>query len=239
MTKIYISSTLSDLNEYREAVISLLREEFNEDVTVRVSYTASSNPTLKECQDDVDWCDIYIGIFARRYGSKPPNRRRSYTHFEYLQAVKSKKECLIFLSRKDAPCAEISEDEAAVERIDNLRKTLEEEHKPALFSTPEDLEEQVRKAVFKIIKLKPNNLQKFEAIPPPIFKLFVAAMIIAALIFIVNMIIPDNNNNTITSTSTLASIISGVIILFSIFSLAVIVVVRTIFVESRAISREA
>ncbi len=70
MTKIYISSTFSDLKECREAVYKALRA-LRHDVIAMEDYVASDQRPLDKCLADVVASDIYVGIFAYRYGFKP------------------------------------------------------------------------------------------------------------------------------------------------------------------------
>ena len=69
MARIYISSTYEDL-EYREAVYRALRK-MGHDVISMEYYVAQGQRPLQKCLEDVASCDIYIGIFAWKYGYIP------------------------------------------------------------------------------------------------------------------------------------------------------------------------
>ena len=88
MTKIYLSSTYEDLKDYREAVARALRR-LDHHVGGMENYVAADERPLKKCLKDVEKCDVYVGIFASRYGYVPakdnPNRK-SITELEYRQA---------------------------------------------------------------------------------------------------------------------------------------------------------
>ncbi len=62
--RVYLSSTLNDLEPEREAV----RKALSGDCVVVESYTADERSVRKCCQEDVAGCDLYIGIIGRRYG---------------------------------------------------------------------------------------------------------------------------------------------------------------------------
>jgi hypothetical protein len=66
-------------------------------------YVATDERPLDKCLADVASCDIYIGIFAWRYGYVPPGQERSITELEYRQAGQSSLERLTFLLDEDAP----------------------------------------------------------------------------------------------------------------------------------------
>jgi tetratricopeptide (TPR) repeat protein len=105
VVKIYISSTYEDLKDYREAVYRALRRD-RHDVIAMEDYVATDKRPLQKCLKDVASCDIYIGIFAWRYGFIPddekdnPNRL-SITELEYRKAKEKGVPCLIFLLNKD------------------------------------------------------------------------------------------------------------------------------------------
>ncbi len=102
--KIYISSTYSDLKDYRESVYRTLRK-MRHDVIAMVDYVAKDQRPLDKCLQDVDECDLYVGIFAWRYGYIPDQdnpENKSITELEYRQAQKSGKPCLIFLLKENA-----------------------------------------------------------------------------------------------------------------------------------------
>jgi len=103
MIKVYISSTYEDLEEYRNAAARLLRK-MNVRVVGMEDYVATDVRPLDKCLADVEDCDIYIGIFAWRYGYIPEQdnpERRSITELEYRHAEANKKTCLIFLLSKE------------------------------------------------------------------------------------------------------------------------------------------
>ncbi|HLF75752.1 MAG TPA: DUF4062 domain-containing protein [Anaerolineales bacterium] len=101
MAKIYISSTFLDLQEHREQVRIALRSVGHEDVAMEY-YTAGEKRPLDKCLKDVAACDIYVGIFAWRYGCIPKGQKKSVTEQEYRTAVKLGKPCLIFILKEDA-----------------------------------------------------------------------------------------------------------------------------------------
>ena len=97
--KIYISSTYKDLVEYRAAVRDALWQAGHE-VRAMEAYLAADERPLDVCRKDVGECDIYVGIFAWRYGFIPEKdnpEKKSITELEYLHAGGSGRERLIFL----------------------------------------------------------------------------------------------------------------------------------------------
>ena len=67
-------------------------------------YVASDQRPLEECLEDVAKADVYVGIFAHRYGYIPEDNPESLsiTELEYRHAVECGKPSLIFLLDKQA-----------------------------------------------------------------------------------------------------------------------------------------
>jgi hypothetical protein len=158
-TRIYISSTFEDLKGHREVLYQTLRIV---DVDARDSMehdVARNERTVDACLRDVEACDIYIGIFAFRYGYVPKRENpgeQSITELEYCHAVGCGKPCLIFLAEPAGWPLELS-DAYRVEnengkRIGALRKHFEgdeSEVTPARFSSPDSLAKAVLETLIK------------------------------------------------------------------------------------------
>jgi Domain of unknown function (DUF4062) len=102
MARIFVSSTFKDLEECREKVRIVLRRINHEDVAMEY-FVAEDKRPLDKCLEAVVSSDLYIGIFAWRYGYVPKGNEKSITELEYLKAVETRKDCLIFLLHEDAP----------------------------------------------------------------------------------------------------------------------------------------
>jgi tetratricopeptide (TPR) repeat protein len=149
MTKIYVSSTYSDLVEHRQQVYDVLRK-MRYDVMAMEDYVATDKRPLDKCLADVASGDLYIGIFAWRYGYVPPGQERSITELEYRQAGQSGLERLIFLLHEEAPWPRSKmEKGAGGEKIEALRAELAREHTVQFFKSPEELAGQVAASVAK------------------------------------------------------------------------------------------
>ncbi|GAA4948594.1 HEAT repeat domain-containing protein [Actinoplanes utahensis] len=151
MTRAYISATFEDLRECRAAVQSALSQLEMNYRTMEV-YVAEGRAPLERCLEDVAGCDLYIGIFAWRYGYRPPGHTKSITHLEYEHAVHLGKQCLIFLLDEDAlwPVKYVDRgaDAAAVA---DLRKTVARDHLCSFFTNDENLALQVVAAVTRYL----------------------------------------------------------------------------------------
>jgi Domain of unknown function (DUF4062) len=74
MARVYVSSTYQDLKECRADVRLALQRLHQEDVAME-TYVAEPDRPANKCLKDVASCELYIGVFAWRYGYVPPVTR--------------------------------------------------------------------------------------------------------------------------------------------------------------------
>jgi hypothetical protein len=147
MTRVYLSSTFEDLKDYRAAVVQAIRW-LGQDVIAMEDYVASDERPLELVLRDVAAADIYVGIFAHRYGYIPPSPdnpdRLSVTELEYRQALRQGKRCYLFLLDDHAPWSpQFLEAGEGREKLVALRREIMERTPVSFFSTPADLASQV------------------------------------------------------------------------------------------------
>jgi hypothetical protein len=156
--KVYLSSTYADLVPYRSRALDVLRNlEF--EVLSMETYGASDERPLDRCLADVEKCDLYVGIFAHRYGYIPvdPVRNpdgRSITELEYRCAVDRGIPRLIFLGPGKAKWELEFHDAVTDEgehgnRIKRLREHLSAERLFASFTSPDGLSAAIAEAAAK------------------------------------------------------------------------------------------
>src|ERR1051325_4069643 len=140
MPKVFVSSTFIDLETYRQAVALCIRRMGFDDIAMEYFVAEDSRP-LTECLQAVRGSDLYVGLFAWRYGFVPETdnlNRRSITEMEYREALAHNKDCLILLLDPGTPWlpALFDEDLTSIKR---LRKELSERHTCAFFHLPQDI----------------------------------------------------------------------------------------------------
>ncbi len=148
--RVYLSSTFEDLKEYRRAVFDIL-EEAGLDVARMEAYTATDERPVDHCLRDVQQSDIYVGIYAWRYGYEPPADHdnpdgKSITELEYRQAERNNLRKLLFFAHPDtnAQWPDCFKDEVtgAGERgtkLNVFRQELGTEKMASFFRTPQEL----------------------------------------------------------------------------------------------------
>jgi hypothetical protein len=108
-------------------------------------YVATDIRPVTKCLEDVARADLYIGIFAHRYGHVPAAdnlTRTSITEMEYRHAVQQGKVCLIFLHNDEdqwPPKFVESGDRESGKRMRALRDELTQELLVSFFTNADNL----------------------------------------------------------------------------------------------------
>jgi energy-coupling factor transporter ATP-binding protein EcfA2 len=166
MTKIYVSSTYQDMRECRERTRHALHK-LGYEVVAMEYYDAENRRPVEKCLEDVSACDLYLGIFAWRYGFIPRANNPdliSITEMEYRHAIEEGKECLIFLLDEKAKWLpeHIDNDRAPIKK---LRTILQDRHLTSFFKSPEDIGEVVKDAIHKWKEKKETSERQFSSAP--------------------------------------------------------------------------
>ena len=135
MAKVYVSSTITDLEPERAAVLDWLRLARHQAID---SYLPNSDTVRDSCLDDVGTCDLYVLILGHRYGFQPPNDNPeglSITQLEFRRAG----ECgipRVALLRTSVPDVRLSdvEDPARVPLVLAFRAEVARQVRAAEFS---------------------------------------------------------------------------------------------------------
>jgi hypothetical protein len=171
MTTIYLSSTYEDLKAHRRVVFDALRQAGYQ-VLAMEDYVATDKRPVEKCLADVARSDIYVGLFAFRYGYIPPVEHHnpdglSITELEFRHAEHLKKPCLTFVVSKKAswPGEFYDALEGEAKHINRLRDYLQTEKMASFFSSPYELASLVQAAVHRHFQQSRIDDNK-EAVPP-------------------------------------------------------------------------
>jgi Domain of unknown function (DUF4062) len=171
MATIYLSSTFTDLRDCRERVTRALGR-LNHRVIAMENYVARDDRPVDACLRDVAACDVYVGLFAHRYGFIPDDPRNtdrlSITELELRAAQAAGKPCLVFMQDPAAPWPTIAGDSHSGEneggaRIKQLRRDLEERYMRVLFRGAEDIGELVASSVTNAL----GGVEETSSVPDP------------------------------------------------------------------------
>src|SRR5215471_16277728 len=135
MAKVYVSSTILDLKQERQAVVDWLRAARHQAVD---SYLPDSETVRDSCLDDVGTCDLYVLILGHRYGFQPADGNPdglSITHLEFRRAG----QCgipRVALVRTSIPDVSLSDmaDAPRLALVQAFREEVAREVRPAEFS---------------------------------------------------------------------------------------------------------
>ncbi|MBI5931913.1 MAG: DUF4062 domain-containing protein [Chloroflexi bacterium] len=148
---VMISGTREDLQDHL-AKAKIAVEQFGAYALVMENMPASPNDAITASLKMVDDADIYVGIFAHRYGYKPIDPRNpdkiSITEMEYRHAIKREIPCLIFLMGDDHPIfPDMFEQGGGAKKLERLKENLKQHHVVAFFGSPEDLQAKILHAL--------------------------------------------------------------------------------------------
>ncbi len=160
MTKVFIGSTKDDLIKHREAVRDAVIACDCQPVMMEYWPAMDAN-AVKACMDKVDESDIYIGIFAHRYGFCPAGSDISITEMEFNRATDNNLPRLCFLIDEKHPWQpDFVEGEPGKSKLTTFKKRINSELIRALFKEPHDLQLQVERALNETLgglkKARPN-----------------------------------------------------------------------------------
>ncbi len=159
--KVMISSTAIDLPEHRDLVKDACLRQGMFPVMME-HLPAADADAVAESLRMVNEADIYLGIFAYRYGYVPEGYHISITEMEYNCAVERGIPRLIFLMHKKHPLtAEDFETGESAVKIEALKKRLKVERVVNFFKSPAELQAQV---IDSLSKLRQPNLTSFHYI---------------------------------------------------------------------------
>jgi len=162
-----ISSTARDLPEHRRQVAAACE---------RIGYFPLPMENLPASPDDavrvslalVDQADLYVGVFAHRYGYVPAGAARSITEMEYDRARERGLPCLIYFMHDDHPVkASDVETGPGAEALRRFKERLATSHVAGFFASPDDLRAQVIHALAALKQPEAPSLHGVSDIPAP------------------------------------------------------------------------
>lgn len=138
--RVFVPSTWLDLQEHREAARAAIRQIGAVDVAMEHLGARDELPKRESLRLVREESDIFIGIYAHRYGSVPEGDVVSITEAEYLEASSAGLTRLIYLVDDDAPWIPAHIDHgASLEKLARFKSHLRASHVCKRFSGKDDL----------------------------------------------------------------------------------------------------
>jgi hypothetical protein len=160
MSRIYVSSTFSDLEVCRDKVYRTLRR-MGHDAVAMEDYVAQDERPLDACLEDVRNSDLYVGVIARRYGFVPQDgnpEALSITELEYREATKAGIPRLMFLLADEAAWPESHEETGESQTyLERFRENLKTDVVVSFFENCDELAGLVAIAVPRATELREHE----------------------------------------------------------------------------------
>ena len=138
--RVFVSSTFMDLKDHRQAVLDAIRQLGAIDIAME-HFGARDQRPKDECLRLIrEESDIFVGIYAHRYGHIPAGDAISITEAEYNAATAAGLTRLIYLAEEASTtgASSIDSGEAAV-KLQALKEKLKGRHMCSSFSNKDQL----------------------------------------------------------------------------------------------------
>ncbi|WP_171982122.1 DUF4062 domain-containing protein [Aquaspirillum sp. LM1] len=145
--RIFISSTSIDLPEHRQKVIDACNQ-LGLMPDGMEHWPAADAKALDFCLDKINQADVFVGIYAHRYGWIPPGESKSITELEYDRAVERGIPRLLFLMSDNHPVRPGQwETGPQADALKAFKQRLEPSRVRATFDNPDQLRAEVLHAL--------------------------------------------------------------------------------------------
>src|SRR5713226_6682684 len=167
---VMISSTSVDLPEHRqEAIDACLREGL---FPIAMEHLpARDADAIRVSLEMVDKADIYIGIYAWRYGHRPEGHDISITEMEFDRAVERRIPILVFPIHKDHPLTieMVEADKEAQEKLKKLKERANYHRGRLEFRSPVELRSHIIQSLAALLKEEEaaSQLKRAPSLHPP------------------------------------------------------------------------
>ncbi len=151
--KVFISSTVVDLIEYRKKAVEVLLRYKDTPIAMEYFGSQSEEPT-RVCETEIQECDLFVGIYAYRYGFVPQGGETSITRREYELAQHLKKPCLCFIVKDDFPWNPKFIEMAKLPALTAFLDIVKKERVLDYFTTPEDFAGKLATSLANAVKKK-------------------------------------------------------------------------------------
>lgn len=138
--QVFISSTYADLTEERKKILDVL---FMADCIPAgmEAFVAADTEQFEVIKKVIDFCDYYVLIIGKRYGSIHPGTGKSYTEMEYDYAIEQDIPVLVFAIDENIELVsdKVETDKSKIEKLKMFRTKAMTNRLASIWATPEDL----------------------------------------------------------------------------------------------------
>jgi len=157
--KAFLSSTFSDLQEYRQAVITAINSIQAIELFVMEYYSVSYTFSLERSITDIRGSDIFILLIGHRYGFVPQGQELSITHLEYLEALKMNIPIMVYVLSDKVPVtvSSVETDPTRSAQLSAFKNELATEHVISVMSSPDELKFLIVSDLFHIFQSRTDR----------------------------------------------------------------------------------
>jgi tetratricopeptide (TPR) repeat protein len=148
--RVFISSTYVDLKDYRQRAIEVVERYKCLPLAMELFMAQPQEPT-KVCEKEVKQSDIFMGIYAHRFGFVPDGQPKSITQQEYELARTEGKDCLCFIVDAEFPWKPTLCEFDKKDRLDAFLKVVREQTTVAFFGAVPDFESKLSASLGKLL----------------------------------------------------------------------------------------
>ena len=145
MPSVFLSSTFVDLADIRRDIAQWLAAVFGVDLVIMETFGSDATPPDVLSVRKVRDCDIFIGIYAHRYGTVDPSTGKSITELELDEAELAYsggivKDILLYLHDERAPWPPALKESGDSGKLKMAKlRDRAKSHTPSYFKTPDEL----------------------------------------------------------------------------------------------------
>jgi tetratricopeptide (TPR) repeat protein len=152
--KVFLSSTYNDLIEHRKAAHDAL-EQLGLHVIWMEAFGARPVESTKACLDEIKDCELFVGIYAHRYGYVPDGKDISITEQEFNHAQKLGKPIFGFIVDDDFIWHQKHWEHDKKAKLDAFLSKVKKQP-VEFFTTPDNLAQSIASSVGHYLSEHPN-----------------------------------------------------------------------------------
>lgn len=171
--RIFLSSTMADLEEPRHSILKFLNVLPSDLISMEIFGSDDSKPK-DFCLGQVRQCNLFIGIYAERYGNIDEETGLSITELEYREALSMLEAgrligLLIYIIHPEArwPINFIERDPGNIQKLSALKEQLTKRHTVSFFKSSEDLPVLILRDVLRKIGISARKVFRPKTRPKP------------------------------------------------------------------------
>lgn len=149
--RVFLSSTYVDLIEHRRYAADAI-ERLGQQTSRMEVFGARPEEPVEACIQEIDRSDLFVGIYAHRYGYIPEGSNISITESEFQYAKKKEKAIFCFIVDEYHPWPPpMIDSEPSRTKLARLKDALRTQYVRETFTTPQDLASKVATSVGRYI----------------------------------------------------------------------------------------